>query len=322
MMYYYEVDEENLKRFGIHENCRKEPGCFVLRCQECRYGGSAKSKETCTKEFNCKFILKNGNENDFSRRVQLVIKGKHDHYGCVHLFPVTYEPSELPKAIADLKEKLNPFNTPMEESKLGQAVKAYLNKASEVSIAYVSEEHKTMRLPRRLLTKQFETCWYEDVRFGPRPEYNPLLCDGKMLFRRKLDYVCVDMIPIFSQPEYIIFWAGNRQLIVAFWHDKHICWHTLGTFVRLTETAKGRLLEITGFPHPLSCDYHNHLRYYEFNIENSLHYLGANLEWIARSPWYSGGFKINKRTGNFTVTGLKGDAIATYLFKDGHYQRK
>ena len=172
-MYHYEVDEENLKKFGIPENCRKEPGCFVLKCKTCRYGGSAKSEETCTKEVDCEFILKNGNENDYGRRVSFVIKGKHEHYGCVHILPVTYEPSELPQAIADLKEKLSPFNTAMKESKLGRAVKAYLDKASSASIAYVAEEIKSIgypRYPRKLLTQQFESCYYVDIRLGPGPE--------------------------------------------------------------------------------------------------------------------------------------------------------
>lgn len=265
-MAHYELDEQTLKKFGVPQDFM-EMFDGVFRGED---GGV--------------YILNHGKMHFLDDKA--------------YALKVEYVKAELPKTIAKLKEQLSPLNSPMKESKLGRAVKAYMAQAKKADIAFALAD----TYPNPAFTKTDDG--YKQLPTQELFGHRQSLCMGKMLIKHTDKYVCVDMIPIFVQPEYVIFWGGNKELFIAdLWRNK-IDFRTLGIFKKLTKTNVGYLLEVQ--------DVSDYI--------NTLYYLGTKLNRVAgtwsRKHYKKNAFIINKKNGEVV------EDITTYVFENGRYKKK
>ena len=263
-MAHYELDEQTLKKFGVPQDFM-EMFDGVFRGED---GGV--------------YILNHGKMHFLDDKA--------------YALKVEYVKAELPKTIAKLKEQLSPLNSPMKESKLGRAVKAYMAKAKKASIAFALAD----TYPNPAFTKTDDG--YKQLPTQELFEHRQILCMGKMLIKQTEKYLCVDMIPVFVQPEYIIFWGGNNELFMAVSGYRNMDFRSLGIFKKLTQTSIGYLLEVQSLP--------------VSDRINTLYYLGTKISRVAGTPCQKNGFIINKENGEvFAHT-------ATYVFENGTYHKK
>ncbi|MBO7097224.1 MAG: hypothetical protein J6W11_01125 [Alphaproteobacteria bacterium] len=272
-MAHYELDEQTLKKFGVPQDFM-EMFDGVFRGED---GGV--------------YILNHGKMHFLDDKA--------------YALKVEYVKAELPKTIAKLKEQLSPLNSPMKESKLGRAVKAYMAQAKKADIAFALAD----TYPNPVFTKTDDG--YKQLPTQELFDHRQIICMGKMLIKQTDKYLCVDMIPIFVQPEYVIFWGGNSELFTATSGYtlsgyrkgyRNMVFRSLGIFKKLTKTNVGYLLEVQALP------VRDHI--------NTLYYLGEKVSRIAGTPLSKNGFIINKENGEvFAHT-------ATYVFENGTYHKK
>ena len=264
-MAQYYLDQESLKSLGVPED-------FEKLFDQVFEGDDGNI-----------YILKNN-------KMHLLVKGP------ALLLPIEQRSMALPKAIAGFKEKLSPFALPLSSTKVSKELDAYTAQSKGISFAFVIEGcfppkvfAKTPggyeELPPTILSRNFST----------------LLCKGKMLLRNNDKYFCVDLMPVFAQKNYVIFWAGGRGMFFAHHTNKSLCFTPLGTFEKLTMTSVSNLIEVRPF----------------FRYSRDLYHLAEDLSMIDDC---ADSFSISKKTG--TVTTHYGIYTVAFICQNGKYKRK
>ena len=209
----------------------------------------------------------------------------------------------LPPAIAELQNYLASFGIPSDKFRIAHEV--YRNKSYKEYLAFVLVEKDSPK-PKVYVLRGGGYDEFQSVYIGGQKK--AIIAANKLLLAYTCCYGMHDLMPILYTSECTVLWGGGEELVKSYINAQGLLdFALLGRLVKSTRTALSLLLEI------------------KEEDKYVLYYLGADLNFIAYSP-FENGFEIDETTGKIvckaTVAscGIQ-DISRTYVFKNGRYER-
>lgn len=234
-------------------------------------------------------------------------------------YPIRKAP-EIPADIAELHRKI--YSPKRAGERLRITVGAAYHKDEDERPKFLIEKKYNSPIPGMvpddyfyeecyeycLFSKKFNALCHEaiPVEKNGKP-IRALFATGCLLIARQDCYEAVDFVPIFEGTNgKTIFWAGGKELILAYLSSHKLYFRPLGSLIKFTQTAVSALLEVKN------------------NGEYILYQLGATPELVACAA-FENGFVIDQNTGQvvcysaYECDGMV-ESTRTYVFKDGKYE--
>jgi len=184
-MFKSQLDRESLKQLGVPE----------------KFKHLSWSKDICEGEDGSIYVL-NGN------KMHLLAEK-------AFAYPISHSTSELPKDMAEIKNKLCAFSVTNRRMQIAnEFIKIAQTEAENVEYAFIAESKDTTHR-QEVFAKTPNG--YKKL---PEPFFiggaaKALIAQGHLLIFRNNKYEITDFIPIFADLHRIAFWGGERQIFAV-----------------------------------------------------------------------------------------------------------